>query len=124
VLISDTGTGTRLRVIDWDEPVLAPKERDLMFVGAGIGDRWNRPREAELFYQGYGPADVDPAAVAYYRYERIVVDVVLFCQEILLPRAPAADRERALAKLAGGFGPGSVVEIACRTGDGVRARPG
>jgi hypothetical protein len=48
-----------------------------------------------------------------------VVDVVLFCREILLPGAPAADRERALAKLAGGFGPGSVVEIACRTGDTV-----
>jgi spectinomycin phosphotransferase len=46
VLISDHGTGTRLHIIDWDEPVLAPKERDLMFVGAGIGDRWNRPREA------------------------------------------------------------------------------
>jgi spectinomycin phosphotransferase len=117
VLISDTGASTRLYVIDWDEPVLAPKERDLMFVGAGIGDRWNRPRQAELFYQGYGPADVDPVAVAYYRYERIVVDVVLFCQEILLPGAPAADRERALVKLAGGFGPGSVTEIACRTDD-------
>jgi hypothetical protein len=44
---------------------------------------------------------------------------VLFCQEILLPGAPAADRERALAKLADGFGPGSVAEIACRTGDGL-----
>jgi spectinomycin phosphotransferase len=62
---------------------------------------------------------VDAAAVAYYRYERIVVDVVLFCREILVPGAPAADRERALVKLAGGFGPGSVADIACRTGDGI-----
>jgi spectinomycin phosphotransferase len=119
VLVSDDGPGTRLHVIDWDEPVLAPKERDLMFIGAGIGDRWNRPREADLFYRGYGPADVDPVAVAYYRYERIIIDVVVDCREILLPGAPAADRERALTKLASGFGPGSVAEIACRTGDTV-----
>jgi spectinomycin phosphotransferase len=119
VPICHTGAGHRLHVIDWDEPVLAPKERDLMFIGAGVGGRWNRPREAELFYQGYGPADVDPAAIAYYRHERIVVDVVQFCREILLPGTPAADRERALAKLASAFGPGSVTEIACRSGDGV-----
>jgi len=36
VLISEEGAGTRLHVIDWDEPALAPKERDLMFVGAGL----------------------------------------------------------------------------------------
>ena len=106
-------------MIDWDEPVLAAKERDLMFIGGGVGGRWNRPHEAELFYRGYGPAEVDPVAIAYYRYERIVQDVVLFCQEILLPGAPAPDRARALVKLAGGFGPGSVTEIACRTGDNV-----
>jgi len=29
-----------LHLIDWDDMVLAPRERDLMFVGAGVGGRW------------------------------------------------------------------------------------
>jgi spectinomycin phosphotransferase len=119
VLISGDGAGERLFMVDWDEALLAPKERDLMFIGAGIGGRWHRPREAALFYRGYGPADVDPVALAYYRYERIVVDVVLFCREILLPDTSEPDRARALRKLGGGFGPGSVIDIACRGGDAV-----
>jgi spectinomycin phosphotransferase len=119
VLISGAGAATRLFLIDWDEPILAPKERDLMFVGAGVAGRWHQPREAELFYRGYGSTEVDPVALAYYRYERIVVDVVQYCEEILLSGAPTADRRRGLASLTSGFGPGSVTEIACRTGDRV-----
>lgn len=113
------GTGERLYLVDWDEPVLAPKERDLMFIGAGIGDRWRSPREAALFYRGYGPADVDPVAIAYYRYERIVQDVVLFCREILLSGSSRADREASVRRLASAFGPDSVTDVACRTGDPV-----
>ncbi len=37
------GAGENLAVVDWDEPILAPKERDLMFVGGGVGGVWNRP---------------------------------------------------------------------------------
>ena len=32
ILIADTG---ELYVVDWDDPILAPKERDLMFIGGG-----------------------------------------------------------------------------------------
>lgn len=31
------GADDALAVVDWDEPILAPKERDLMFVGGGVG---------------------------------------------------------------------------------------
>jgi spectinomycin phosphotransferase len=62
-----------LVIIDWDEPILAPKERDLMFVGGGVGGIWNDPSEAGRFYKGYGPAEIDAVALAYYRYERIVL---------------------------------------------------
>jgi spectinomycin phosphotransferase len=34
LLIDPTG---RLYIVDWDNPILAPKERDLMFVGGGVG---------------------------------------------------------------------------------------
>ncbi|HAT1896992.1 TPA: phosphotransferase, partial [Legionella pneumophila] len=41
-------------IIDWDEPMLAPKERDLMFIGGGIGNVWNKNHEIDYFYEGYG----------------------------------------------------------------------
>jgi spectinomycin phosphotransferase len=50
LLISMTGD---LFIVDWDTIVLAPKERDLMFVGAGIGGMWRSDQETSLFYQGY-----------------------------------------------------------------------
>jgi spectinomycin phosphotransferase len=34
-------------VVDWDEVMLAPKERDFIFV---------RPPHADAFFQGYGKA--------------------------------------------------------------------
>ena len=48
------GAGILIAIVDWDDPVLAPKERDLMFVGGGIGGVWNREEEPAAFYRGYG----------------------------------------------------------------------
>jgi spectinomycin phosphotransferase len=67
-----------LAIVDWDDPVLAPKERDLMFVGAGIGGVWNGPAESDAFYRGYGPTTVNADALAYYRCERVVEDVAVY----------------------------------------------
>jgi len=45
----------RLYIVDWDTLIFAPKERDLMFVGAGLGGNGHSLQEEEtLFYQGYG----------------------------------------------------------------------
>src|SRR5204863_194590 len=64
-----------LYIVDWDNPTLAPKERDLMSIGAGLFGDWHTPREQEtLFYMGYGAAEIDPHALAYYRFERILQD--------------------------------------------------
>jgi len=30
----------KLYIVDWDNPILAPKERDLMFIGGGIDNIW------------------------------------------------------------------------------------
>lgn len=99
-------------IVDWDSPVRAPKECDLMFAGAGLSRNWPGEREAQLFYQGYGPAQVDPMALAYYRYERIVTDVAAFCEEILTSNEGEQDRRQALHYLSGNFAPGHLVEIA------------
>lgn len=84
-----------------------------MFVGAGLGIG-DRPDAAALFYQGYGPVEVEPQATAYYRYGRIVEDIAGFCQEILSPDMGAADRERGLGFLVASFEPDDVVERAYR----------
>jgi spectinomycin phosphotransferase len=104
-----------LAVVDWDEPILAPKERDLMFVGGGVGGVWNQAQEAVWFYEGYGHAEVDPVALAYYRYERIVVDIAAYGERILGRRGSAEDREEGLRRFMNQFLPGNVAEIAHRS---------
>jgi len=38
-------------IVDWDAPLLAPKERDLMFVGGGIDEIWKNKRDEAVFYE-------------------------------------------------------------------------
>jgi len=113
-------TGGMLHIVDWDQPILAPKERDLMYAGGGQFANRRTPEEEErLFYRGYGPAAVDPFALAYYRYERIVEDIAVFCEQLLLSDEGGADREQSLRYLESNFLPGNTIDIACnadRTG--------
>lgn len=108
------GADDALAVVDWDEPILAPKERDLMFVGGGVGGAWNQDRQVAWFYEGYGHPAVDPVAIAYYRYERIVEDLAGYGQRILGGQGNAADREEGLRRLMNAFLPGNVIEMAHR----------
>lgn len=113
LLIEPNGT---LHVVDWDTMLLAPKERDLMFVGGGLFVNERRPeQEAVLFYQGYGPTQIDPVALAYYRYERIVQDIAAYCEQIFLTDAGNQDRPIGLRQLSSQFQPGEVIEMAYRT---------
>jgi spectinomycin phosphotransferase len=43
-------------MVDSDDPIIAPKERDLMFMGGSVG---NKPQEKELFYEQYGKTEVN-----------------------------------------------------------------
>ena len=114
VLVDRAGS---LAIVDWDDPVLAPKERDLMFVGGGVGGVLNRPEESADFYRGYGTAaSVDPEALAYYRCARVVEDVAVYCDQLLLKGGDKrAERERSLRRFVDQFRPNDVVEIAERT---------
>jgi spectinomycin phosphotransferase len=119
LLLEANGT---LHIIDWDNPILAPKERDLMFIGGGIGGIWNSAREEGLFYQGYSVKDIHLTALTYYRYERIVEDIVEFSGQILATTEGGADRERSLHKFATPFLPNQVFDIACQTDRLLKAR--
>jgi spectinomycin phosphotransferase len=110
-----------LYIVDWDTMIFAPKERDLMFIGGGVGGTWNSAQEEALFYRGYGPTDIDVMALAYYRYERIVEDIAEVCERLLLTDEGGADRERALQKFPNQFLPNNVVAIAYATDRMLRA---
>ncbi len=99
-------------IVDWDEPIMAPKERDLMFIGGGVGNVWNKPHEEKLFYQGYGNREIDSTVLAYYRHERIVEDIAIYSRELLLTTAGGKDRPVMYRHFIDMFAPQGVVEIA------------
>ncbi|WIG59716.1 MAG: hypothetical protein OJF49_002463 [Ktedonobacterales bacterium] len=67
----------RVVVIDWDDVMLAPKERDFIFVQEAPADD-TTVSSSSSFFQGYGATDIDWPALTYYRYERIVQDVIAY----------------------------------------------
>lgn len=102
-----------LYMVDWDTLIFAPKERDLMFVGAGLGGNGHSLKEEEtLFYQGYGPTQIDPIGIAYYRYERIIEDIAVYCEQIFLSDEGGEDREQSFEYLKSNFLPNSTIAIA------------
>jgi spectinomycin phosphotransferase len=105
-----------LFIVDWDYPILAPKERDLMFIGGGEGFKpYSAAHEERLFYRGYGPAGIDPLALAYYRCERSIMDFVVESERILSETLGAPDRARCLEYLGYYFLPGGTIERALAT---------
>ena len=105
-----------LYIVDWDDPILAPKERDLMFIGGGLMGNGRTAREEEtLFCRGYGQTKIDPIALAYYRYERIIQDIAAFCEQIFLTTEGSEDREQSFQYLTSNFLPNSTIEIAYKS---------
>jgi len=102
-------------IVDWDDPILAPKERDLMFIGGGIDEIWKSKREEAVFFEGYGKTEINLSALAYYRYERIIQDLAVICEQLLLTDEGGADRERSYGWFISNFGPGNTIEIAYKT---------
>ncbi|HHM2288177.1 TPA: aminoglycoside O-phosphotransferase APH(9)-Ia [Legionella pneumophila] len=99
-------------IIDWDEPMLAPKERDLMFIGGGIGNVWNKHHEIDYFYEGYGKTNVDKIILSYYRHERIVEDIAVYGQDLLSRDQNDESRLESFKHFKSMFDPNNVVEIA------------
>lgn len=82
----------RLHVVDWDQPILAPKERDFVFILDGDPD--SPTVEDTLFMEGYGAAEIDRLALAYYRYEWAMQDIGSFGETILLTDAVGDETKR------------------------------
>jgi len=79
LLLSDDD---EIHIVDWDETILAPKERDLLFVMGSIFNDASNGRWERLFFEGYGKTEVDPLALAYYRYDWCVEDIGEFAEDV------------------------------------------
>jgi spectinomycin phosphotransferase len=110
----------RVWIADWDETILAPVERDLMFVVGGISSDLVGPREEALFFrgygQGYGVSTVDPLALAYYRYAWAVGDIGAYGEEVFCrPDLGPISRRAAVDQFSRLFAPGNIVTLAFAT---------
>lgn len=105
--------GGALWIVDWDEAVLAPRERDLMFVIGGISDRLITPADTGHFLEGYGDAAVDPDLLEYYRLAWAVQDIAANAEEVTgLPWLGEESRAASVDGFLSLFEPGQIVEIA------------
>lgn len=102
-------------LVDWDTLLLAPKERDLMFIGAGLmGGHRPSDEERELFFKGYGETEASDLALAYFRFERIIQDIAAFGEELLSGEGGDEDRRQSLRYLKGNFLPNGTIDLALR----------
>lgn len=99
----------RLFIVDWDQPIFAPKERDLMFV---IDDVVGDSRTTACFFQGYGETEVDALTLAYYRYEWAVQDIGAFAAQVLEEGGSDQSKQEGLHWFKVQFGPGNSVDTA------------
>jgi spectinomycin phosphotransferase len=106
--------GRRLWIVDWDEAVLAPKERDLMFVvGGGLARGLVAPADSDRFLAGYGDATADPRLLAYYRAAWAVQDVVAYGKEVVpAPGLGERTRRAAVDGFRSLFAAGNIVDLA------------
>jgi len=110
------GKDGRFYIVDWDTLSMAPRERDLMYIGGGLMNNDRSPKEEEaLFYQTYTLPKINKDAIAYYRFERIIQDIAAFCEQLLYSQDGGEDREQSLVYLKSNFLPNNTIEIAYKS---------
>ncbi len=109
VLIANDGS---LYIVDWDEAIMAPKERDLMFIGAGVGNVWNTKHETEQFYAGYGKTQINQNIIDYYRCDRILQDVAEYYKQLLSDNVEYKNQKIGYNHFVAMFQSNGVVDIA------------
>ncbi|MGC4747500.1 phosphotransferase enzyme family protein [Micromonospora sp. DT201] len=107
------GAGGQVWLIDWDDAVLAPRECDLMFVVGGVlAFAPITAGQQRAVLAGYGPADLDPARLAWFLAVRALDDLSDWTRQALDPDAEAADRGRAVRIVRGLVSPVGLVTLA------------
>jgi spectinomycin phosphotransferase len=71
-------------LVDWDDAVRAPRERDLILAVGGVLTSWAvTAQQRDWFAQGYGPLDLDADLLHFYACMRAMEDVVGFAHRVL-----------------------------------------
>lgn len=110
ILVDDA---QQLWLVDWDEVMLAPKERDLMFVIGGIARDLVSPHQTACFLQGYGQTKIHTPALAYYRYAWAVQEIAAWGESALLtPTLSVSARRDAARAFESIFAPGNIAALA------------
>ncbi len=103
----------RLRVIDWDDAMMAPKECDLIFVVGGLRRGLVGPKQEGWFRSGYGEMQIDRRVLAFYRHVRALSDIAARVETVLLlPGLSPATKREALDGFVSLFDPGAIVDLA------------
>ena len=82
--------GANVFVIDWDEVMLAPKERDFIFI---------REPQADAFWEGYGKREINWLLLSYYLWERVVQDVIVNAQDVCFRDDLGEETKAEIAKM-------------------------
>jgi len=84
-------------LLDWDDVVLSPRERDLVFVHDWVlGDNVVGEAERRWFFEGYGDVPVDADLLAYFTAVRAIEDLT-WATQVLDPGADEQARAFALS---------------------------
>ncbi len=98
-----------IHIVDWDETIIAPAERDLMFF---LYDGHSRADTA-AFFDGYGEAPINWLALAYYKYDWVLQEFADYGERVFLsPDIGAADLALARREFEGLFAPDDVIDRA------------
>lgn len=96
-----------LWIVDWDQPLFALPERDLMCVlgPAMRGALHGSPEEAALF-RGYGRTEMHARALVYYRFERALQDIAENAEQVYwMPNLGETAQRHAADRLMRSFDP-------------------
>jgi len=106
-----------LFIVDWDETLFAPKERDLMHV---LEENRIHTREEQMFFAGYGNVEINQLALAYYRYEWCVQEIGDFGNRVFLTKDTGeSTKQESVEGFIELFSKGDVIEKALRTPVGI-----
>ncbi len=101
-----------IHIVDWDETVIAPKERDLMF----FIDDGHSPEEVETFFKGYANDRINWLALAYYKYDWVIQEYGDYGERVFLSKEIGAkDLDSALIEFKRLFADDDVIDIADQT---------
>ncbi|SCL27921.1 spectinomycin phosphotransferase [Micromonospora rhizosphaerae] len=107
------GPEGRVWLIDWDDAVLAPRERDLMFVVGGVlAFAPVTAAQQAAFFEGYGSMELEPLRLAYHLGVRALDDISSWAGDVADADRPEADRVRALRIVEGLLSPVGLITLA------------